>query len=96
MGKPTTYMLSMLLLNLIWFTSIHARSLVDVSSIGTHSVSVAYNNVAAGQLTAFDKGVVSNRISTVKAIDSLRGGAYLLPAGWNPLGYKITDRKSVV
>lgn len=87
MGKSILNMQSLLLFTLIWFTTIHARSVVDVSSSRTHSDSVEYNNVAVGRRTTYDK---ANKISTILAIDSLRGGAYLLPAGWNPLGYKIT------
>jgi hypothetical protein len=34
--------------------------------------------------------IVNPQIHTITAIEELRGGGWIVPAGWNPLGYKIT------
>jgi hypothetical protein len=90
MGKPICQMILILLVNLICFTIVHKKHAFAVSSSSAHSISAKHHYKPIGESTALDISANQFDSSTSIAIDSLRGGAYLLPAGWNPMGYKIT------
>lgn len=88
MGNPLHRMCFILCIHLICFFFLNQRSVVAVS---------AYHNLPIIRSTASDKSIENDNVSinpfdspTNIAIESLRGGVYLIPAGWNPMGYKIT------
>ena len=98
MGKAFHHhMIFMLLFYPICHIFIHPQTVVAVRICWTHSASASYNDKAVGRLILHDNDIDNDRNSVNQldssgaiAIESLRGGAYLLPAGWNPMGYKIT------
>ena len=44
-----------------------------------------------GAISAGHKIIQSSSATTLDAVFQVRGGGWIVPAGWNPLGYKITD-----
>jgi hypothetical protein len=82
-----------LLVSLVCFAIVQTRGdrVVTASCSRTHFVSsTPHNHVPLGRSILLDTIVNPLDSSAAIAIESLRGGAYLIPAGWNPMGYKIT------
>jgi hypothetical protein len=87
-------MCSVVLLSLLFCCNINQRSVLAVQNGWT---STNGNNLPTQRSTALDENFEGDNrsinplhSSTVSAIESFRGGTYLIPSGWNPMGYKIT------
>jgi hypothetical protein len=99
MANRTQYQ-RLLLLSLTYFIVVHARyNFIDLSSkIRTIPISEEHNIPNDGSSSDIGIDSLSVRedmrsdLILPNVITSLRGGGYIFPAGWNPMGYKITAR----